>query len=194
LKLLSNPYLINIIDFNPKQKYIIIEYADGDCTDIIKNDLSYEMLSSFICQVLIGLLCFQKLINMWHNDFRLANILYKKIDKNIILHYKINNENYYIPTHGYLFMIADFGMCIVKTFVDKQIRNIYTDFTDIERLKNSINNALTKMNIVNNDIVKIKKILENKIPILNMIKQNFSHFLNNDNYDKNYIETFIFNF
>lgn len=185
---------INIIDFNPKQKYIIIEYADGDCTDIIKNEFDYDILCSFMCQILIGLLCFQKIINMWHNDFRLENILYKKINEKIILHYVINNQHFYIPTHGYLFMIADYGMCIDKTFVDKNIRNVYNDFTDTERLKNSFEVTLQKLNKKNDNIQKLIKILGHKISILDILKNNFNHFTKNNNYDSNYVETFVFNF
>jgi serine/threonine protein kinase len=185
---------INIIDFNPKQKYIIIEYADGDCTDIIKNEFDYDILCSFMCQILIGLLCFQKIINMWHNDFKLENILYKKINEKIILHYVINNQHFYIPTYGYLFMIADYGMCIDKTFVDKNVRNVYSDFTDTERLKNSFEVTLRKLNKKNDNIQKLIKILGHKISILDILKNNFSHFTKNNNYDSDYVETFVFNF
>ena len=185
---------INIIDFNPIEKYIIIEYADGDCTDIIKNELDSEILYSFMCQILIGLLCFQKIINMWHNDFRLENILYKKINKKIILHYIINNQHFYIPTYGYLFMIADFGMCIDKTFVDKNIRNVYSDFTDIERLQKNFESTLQKLNKKNDNIKKLIKMLGDKIPIMDMVKKNFNEFTKNNNYDSNYVETFVFNY
>jgi serine/threonine protein kinase len=185
---------ISILDFNPKEKYIIMEYADGDSTDIIKYDFSNEILYSFMCQVLIGLLCFQKILNYLHNDLKLENILYKKINKQIILRYVINNQEYYIPTYGYLFMIADYGLSLDKSNYDVNRDKNKNDFIDIERLKNSFDFILTKMNKQSNDIKKIQKILEDKIPILNIIKKNFIDFTKNNNYDSNYVETFTFNF
>lgn len=185
---------ISILDFNPKEKYIIMEYADGDSTDIIKYDFNYEILCSFICQVLIGLLCFQKILNCLHNDFKLENILYKKINKQIILRYVINNQEYYIPTYGYLFMIADYGFSFDKSSYDPNKNKNKNDFIDIERLKNSFDLILVKMNKQSNDIKKIQKILEDKISIMNIIKKNFNDFIKNNNYDTNYVETFTFNF
>ena len=62
-----------------------------------------------ILQILIGLLCFQTKLNMYHGDFAFRNILYKKINPDIVLCYQINSKKYYIPTFGYLFLIIDFG-------------------------------------------------------------------------------------
>jgi hypothetical protein len=38
-----------------------------------------------------------------------SNILYKKINENTVFHYRINDNDYYVPTYGYLFMICDYG-------------------------------------------------------------------------------------
>jgi serine/threonine protein kinase len=183
---------VDIIDFDPEKKYIILEYADGDCDKLIHKEqihnINYDILCSFVCQVLIGLLCFQKLINMWHNDFKLKNILYKKINKNIILHYKINSEDFYIPTFGYLFMIADFGMCIDKTFLK---RKPYAEYIDIDRLIESLNKTNDGED---SDIKKIMAKLKERIPILELIKKHFKNFIKNNNYDTEYVETFVFNY
>jgi hypothetical protein len=187
------PNFISIIDFNFDLKYIIMEYADGDCVELFKNNTDYNILSSFMCQILIGLLCFHKKIEMWHNDFKLKNILYKKIDKNVILHYKINEENYYIPTHGYLIMIADFGHCLKNTYINKDSTTKHNDFLDYDRLKNSLSETIKKIDGDTENIKKIKEILNDRITILEIINKNFSFYKNNS-YDSKYIETFVFNF
>jgi predicted lactoylglutathione lyase len=87
-------------------------------------------------------------------------------------------------------MIVDYGFSfnITSTNINKY------EFNDIERLKNSFDLILIKMNKQSNDIKKIQQILEDKIPILDIIKKNFHDFTKNNNYDPNYIETFTFNF
>lgn len=129
------PNYIKLIDFNYKKKYLVLEYADADCSSLFKNEIEFKIIKSFMCQSLIGLLCLHKYINVFHNDMPLSNILFKKINDDIIFCYKINNKNYYIPTYGYLFMIADFG---ASNYIDsiaenKKIINEKQDF-DITRL------------------------------------------------------------
>ena len=68
-----------------------------------------EIYESYFFQSLIGLLCFNNYLLLYHQDMKAANILYKKVNENVIFHYRINDTDYYLPTQGYLFMIADFG-------------------------------------------------------------------------------------
>jgi serine/threonine protein kinase len=104
------PNFIITYNFNEKNKYLVMEYADGDTEILFKNTYYDENIyKSYICQVLLGLYAFNNYTMLYHRDLRPANILYKKISENIIFHYKINNKDYYVPTYGFLFMICDYG-------------------------------------------------------------------------------------
>jgi serine/threonine protein kinase len=104
------PNFIRVYDYNENIPLIIMEYADGDskflCDDMYIDTKIYK---SFLCQILITIYAFNNYTFLNHRDVKLANILYKKINKDIIFHFKINDKNYYIPTYGYLFMLADYG-------------------------------------------------------------------------------------
>jgi serine/threonine protein kinase len=190
--------VIGIIDFDPKNYYFILEYADGDCVDIIKKRFSISIIYSFLCQALIGLLCIQKLFTIIHNDFKLENILYKKVDENVQLKYLINGTEYKIPTYGYLFMIGDFGL------YDNAFNKNNVEFIDTDRLKNSLLETLVKsnkesgeQNNVNKEfeetIYKIGKILENRDNLLEKIKK-FNSYIKSDFSDKKHIQIFTFNY
>ena len=159
------PNYINIIDFIQKKQYIVLEYADGDSTYIFKNNVSFEIMESFLIQTLVGLLCFHKIIKMWHNDLKLENILYKKINKNIVINYSINDINYLVPTHGYLFMLSDFGISMDIDYATHKNKAL-SEFTEIDILKKSI------------DMMIMTKII-NKINTLEDIKI----FLRKSNYE-----------
>jgi serine/threonine protein kinase len=107
-KLLLCPHFIQYIDSNEKDYYIILEYADGDSTFIF-NNINYPLYYSYLCQILIGLIYLDKL-KIYHCDLKPENILHKKINKNIVFHYVINNIDFYVPSYGYLFMLADFSL------------------------------------------------------------------------------------
>jgi serine/threonine protein kinase len=109
------PNFIQAYDFDRKLGLLVMEYADGDTKFLFKNEF-YEdnIYKSYICQVLIGLYAFNNYTMLDHRDIKPENILYKKIDKNTVFHYKIGDIEYYVPTFGYLFMIADFGIANYK--------------------------------------------------------------------------------
>lgn len=121
------PNFIEIYYYDSKKPYILMEYADGDCRFLFKDDFfETEIYEIFICQILIGLLCLHTQTILYHRDLKPANLLYKNINKNIIFHYKINNEDYYIPTKGYLFMIADFGRASLELGLYSEEKNLAT--------------------------------------------------------------------
>jgi serine/threonine protein kinase len=121
------PNFIEIYYYDSKKPYILMEYADGDCRFLFKDDFyETEIYEIFICQILIGLLCLHTQTILYHRDLKPANLLYKNINKNIVFHYKINNEDYYIPTKGYLFMIADFGRANLELGFFSEEKNLAT--------------------------------------------------------------------
>jgi len=188
------PNFIKLLDYNSNVPFIVMEYADGDVSFMFKNDslitaepVIYDIL---MCQVLIGILCIHTQTLIYHRDIKPVNILYKHINKNIVFHYKINEKNYYIPTHGYLFMIADFGIAGTRifehsdtTYFGEQIIKCYSTFLSkeykghndfINRLPHSGQSVVRKQkldlpmsidysikkNIFNNDTLILKKIRE----------------------------------
>jgi serine/threonine protein kinase len=94
---------------------LIMEYADSDAKFLFKDEY-YEtnIYKSFMCQILIAIYAFSNYTMLLHRDVKPDNILCKKINKNVVFHYKINNRDYYVPTYGYLFMVADFGIASLK--------------------------------------------------------------------------------
>jgi serine/threonine protein kinase len=109
------PNFIKVYDYNNSVPLIIMEYADGDCKFLFKDEYyDTEIYISFLFQVLMSIYCFNNYTMLYHRDVKLGNILYKKINKNIVFHYKIENKDYYIPTCGYLFMLCDFGIAKLK--------------------------------------------------------------------------------
>jgi hypothetical protein len=167
---------IDIIECDFDNKYIVMEYADNnlfylfDELNTLNDDLNTNIIFSLILQILIGLLCFQKKLNLFHGDFALRNILYKKIEQNITLCYTINSQKFYIPTFGYLVLIIDFGSC-------REINNAVENL-DIFNKTNSLNSDLEKL--------LIKKILNNYNQIefisifLSNHKQNINKVYNED--------------
>jgi serine/threonine protein kinase len=119
------PNFIKVYDFDDNIGLIIMEYANGDSKFLFANGklFSTEIYKSFLFQVMISIYYYNNALKLTHKDSRLQNILYKKINPNTIFHYKINNIDYYVPTYGYLFMLADFGAVHPLEFNDVEIFN-----------------------------------------------------------------------
>lgn len=105
------PNFIQVYAFNENVPLIIMEYADNNCRFLFKENkyIPTEIYKTFLFQILMSIYFLNTHLNLYHKDVRLPNILYKKINPNTVFHYKINNNDYFVPTFGYLFMLADFG-------------------------------------------------------------------------------------
>jgi serine/threonine protein kinase len=159
------PNFIKAYDY--EKGLLIMEYADGDSKFLFKNEF-YEtsLYKSYICQVLISLYCFNNYTMLYHCDVKPKNILFKKINENIVFHYKFNNKDYYVPTYGYLFMLADFGNADFK---------LNGRLPDIENFNYKIiNNYLYSFNHMYPDKIS-KSYLDNFISML--CKKNTKHML-----------------
>ena len=84
-----------------------------------KENLSTREWKSCLFQVIMILLCYQKVFDFTHNDLHTNNIMWVKTDKKFIC-YKYNNIHYKVPTFGKLYKIIDFGRAIYR-FQDKII-------------------------------------------------------------------------
>lgn len=166
-KLISDkcPNFIYLYNYSYEKKYIIVEYCDGDLESLfMKNELNENILQSILFQLLYGIYAMQ-MNGIIHYDLKYRNIFYKKtVDEYI--YYKINNNVYKIQTHGYLILIADFG---VTKYIDTDIKNIIKEYYYLP-LKNH-NLLLLKYIIINNNINLDKYIFINNIKKYNIIKK-----------------------
>lgn len=97
---------------------ICMEKCDGTLDELLENDeLGDDEIESALTQVVFSLLVFQKCFSFTHNDLHTNNIAYVETNMKYIV-YTYDNQKYYIPTHGRIFKMIDFGRAIYK-FQDK---------------------------------------------------------------------------
>lgn len=140
---------------SPKQKnnyqYSLLEYADGTLYDFLNNfectennkEIYEKIIKSMLFQILAALLVLHEKYKIGHNDLHLKNIFYNKIDTNEIFFYKINDITYRIETHGYLFMLGDFGHSISY----EVLKNKKSEYIKTNKLKEyyTIKSSLTPL-------------------------------------------------
>jgi serine/threonine protein kinase len=160
-KLINNficPNFIYLYNKNIKNDLIIMEYADGTSTFLYKDYCETNIYKTFLFQALCSIYVFNNYLKIYHNDVKLSNILYKKIDPKIIFKYNINGINYWVPSYGYLFMLADFGIAGYKKIYCKD----ETEKLELSILFALVYYAKTKYK---NEIAKIPE-LEEKINLM----------------------------
>ena len=93
---------------------ICMEKCAGTLDELFVNDeISIENGASYLFQVIMSLLIYQRAFNLTHNDLHTNNIMYTKTDKPF-LYYKYAGKSYKVPTYGRIFKIIDFGRGIYK--------------------------------------------------------------------------------
>ena len=75
--------------------------------------ISQEMFMSFIFQIINGLYAINKIYKIIHFDCHGGNILVSKVISGGYWTYQVNNIVYYIPNHGYILKIWDFGRSLI---------------------------------------------------------------------------------
>jgi hypothetical protein len=89
------------------------ELATGDFVRWCYQKHTIDEWKSFLFQFWAGVYTLQKYLKLVHNDLRLGNVLYHKINissnKTEYWKYIIDGKEYYIPNTGYVFVIWDFG-------------------------------------------------------------------------------------
>ena len=109
-------------------KYILLEYIDTSIYDFFENLIItkdnasqyIDIISSMIFQILVGLLVLHEIYDIAHNDLHLKNIFIKKIDKDTVFQYNINNIKYTVPTYGYLIILGDHGRSVSYDILKSQ--------------------------------------------------------------------------
>ena len=135
-------YCYKVPQEQQKYQYSLLEYADGtlyDFLNILKctednKELYENIIKSMLFQILVGLLVLHEKYNIAHNDLHLKNIFYNKIDPNEVFNYKINDITYTVKTHGYIFMLGDFGHSTSYKIL-KEKKNEYIKYNKLNEYK-----------------------------------------------------------
>ena len=93
---------------------ICMEKCDGTLDELFINDIiNTETGASYLFQIIMILLIYQKAFHFTHNDLHTNNVMYIKTDIEF-LYYKYKGKTYKVPTYGKIMKIIDFGRGIYK--------------------------------------------------------------------------------
>ena len=93
---------------------ICMESCENTLDQLIADDeLDESRWLATLMQIIMTLICYQKVLSFTHNDLHTNNIMYVSTKKKF-LYYKVNNAYYRVPTYGRIFKIIDFGRAIYK--------------------------------------------------------------------------------
>jgi hypothetical protein len=161
---------IDIYKLNLKSHYNVTDCYDGTLDDFFSEEHDIELYKSCVFQICVAVYCMQKYIGIYHNNLNTKNILFKFIDKHIVLNYNINNVKYYVPSHGFLFVITNFEESV---FITKENFKLNRDFKYLKKLHHGpLKAVLRKNNIITpHDLLKIMNITSIK-KIFDMLKLN----------------------
>ncbi len=93
---------------------ICMEKCNGTLDKLFENELmsSHEGICALF-QVIMTLICYQKMFYFTHNDLHTNNIMYKET-KEPFLYYRYNKQYYKVPSYGKIYKIIDFGRSIFR--------------------------------------------------------------------------------
>ena len=131
LPLFIDTFLCNKCDFifrkgNNTHPCVItaMELASGDMRDYLKvENPSDDEIYSALFQIMAGLHAIQMAAQVLNNDIKTKNILYYNVEPGGYWHYRIDNQDFYVPNFGKMFVLNDFG---VSTLYDPNFQ-LYPD-------------------------------------------------------------------
>jgi hypothetical protein len=158
----SNNILTGIDNCFKSNSYamIILEYFDGTIFDLIQKLFhlfppniiinNIDIFYSIFAQLLLSIYLFHNKFKYYHKDAHLKNFLYKKVNVNDkYLHYKINENNYYIKNCGYIVILSDYGKSKkIDEHKSNHNKKIFEDYEDI----------IYKLSLYKNKILTLKNI------------------------------------
>ena len=169
--------------FDIKNNRIYLEYADTNIRHYLLNSsISVHLFYSMLFQSLYSIMCFFYIAKRGHCDLHCSNIFIKNISENICFVYKLNGNEYYIPTYGQLYLMGDFG----SAYICNRYNYDFHDFiTSLQRLilrktfnfitlrelhtvipKKLLDTRNVKINITGNDRDDVRNI--NKVLVANI--------------------------
>jgi hypothetical protein len=93
---------------------ICLEKCDGTFDELFENSsITKDEIISGLFQVIMTLLCYQKIFHFTHNDLHTNNIMFINTDIEF-LYYRYNGQLYKVPTYGRIYKLIDFGRAIYK--------------------------------------------------------------------------------
>ena len=93
---------------------ICLEKCKGTLDSMFENgEINEDNGATILFQIIMILLCYQKVFHFTHNDLHTNNIMYNETSIKY-LYYKYKNNYYKVPTNGKLFKLIDFGRSIYK--------------------------------------------------------------------------------
>ena len=118
LPLFIDTFLCHKCDFTFKEKdsshpcvITAVELANGDLRDYLKfSSPTEDELYSALFQIMAGLYAIQMSGQILNNDIKSKNILYYNVTPGGYWHYKIDDNNFYVPNYGKMFVLNDFGV------------------------------------------------------------------------------------
>ena len=167
--------------FGTSSLCILNELCDSYLKDIISDkyieNISDTMFHSFIFQIISSIYSIHKFLNICHFDLHGGNYLISNIKNNGYWLYTINEETFYIPNHGYILKIWDFGRSMILGVDDlseiiKQIthqcKRFYKDYfiknTNLEeQIAEKLNSSNIKIILIAFDIWRIISYLFSKL-------------------------------
>ena len=131
LPLFFDTFLCNKCDFifrkgNNTHPCVItaMELASGDMRDYLKDENpSDDEIYSALFQIMVGLHAIQMAAQVLNNDIKTKNILYYNVEPGGYWHYRIDNQDFFVPNFGKMFVLNDFG---VSTLYDPNFQ-LYPD-------------------------------------------------------------------
>ena len=91
---------------------ICMEKCDGTLDDLFEEEsLNIENGASYLMQIIMILISYQKMFKFTHNDLHTNNIMYNNTDIKY-LYYTYEKKTYKVPTYGKIIKIIDFGRSI----------------------------------------------------------------------------------
>ena len=94
-----------------KCKDTLDNYIDNFDESEINTKNFINKWKSFMMQIIMTLLTYEKVFNFTHNDLHTNNIMYVETEQQY-LYYEHNKVTYKVPTYGKIFKIIDFGRAI----------------------------------------------------------------------------------
>lgn len=120
LNKLKQKELVNVPTFygnfiKNEKFYLYIEKFDGSLDNIV-HDLTITQIKSILFQILYTFDKLQNLYNFFQGDVNTSNMLYKQVNDNKHLKYKVNNTTFNVPLHGVFAVVSDFGNAQISDF------------------------------------------------------------------------------
>lgn len=168
LPLLMDMFTCNSCDFVFKGKksrksclILITELASGDLASWLSTLPPEDEIYSAIFQIMVGLHAIQYHCQIFNNDVKTPNILYYDVEPGGYWHYIVHGVDYYVPNHGKMFVLNDFGVSMTFDPNHKLTNKVSDRFSDLgARYGMVVGNTFQPLNATTAWVEKSNKIVQ----------------------------------